>query len=130
MQEFLLISIMFIFIITFYLFIVIRFLVISRYARAYSGIQFFDPNLFLPPPFTFLSMLVLLVQYIDDSMRNYARGKGERNDNGELKGGRDLGLEDRNGGNTLVILMTLSCFISFYYKKPTNVRNNKDFFCF
>ena len=70
----------------------------SRYARAYEGIQFFDPNLFLPPPFTFLSMLVLLVQNIDDFRRNAAREKRERADNGSLKGGRDLGLEDRNGG--------------------------------
>lgn len=69
----------------------------SRYARAYAGIQFFDPNLFLPPPFTFLSMLVLLVQYIDEYRKTTSREKS--NDNGELKGGRDLGLEDRNGGN-------------------------------
>ena len=74
------------------------FCLLSRYARAYSGIQFFDPNLFLPPPFTFLSMLVLLVQYIDDFRRKVVREKGERADNGSLKGGRELGLEDRNGG--------------------------------
>jgi hypothetical protein len=75
-----------------------------RYARAYSGIQFFDPNLFLPPPFTFLSMLVLLVQYIDDFRRTIVKSKHERADNGSLKaGGRDLGLEDRNGGILILV---------------------------
>jgi hypothetical protein len=29
-----------------------------RYARAYTGIQFFDPDSLLPPPFTFLSVTV------------------------------------------------------------------------
>ena len=72
--------------------------VFSRYARAYNGIQFFNPNLYLPPPFTFLSMLVLLVQYIDDFIRTNRREKRERADNGSIKGGRELGLEDRNGG--------------------------------
>ena len=75
-----------------------------RYARAYAGIQFFDPNLFLPPPFTFLSMLVLLVQYIDEYRKTATRAKSDRNDNGELKGGRDLGLEDRNGGKNRQML--------------------------
>lgn len=33
-----------------------------RYARAYMGIQFFDSDSLLPPPFTFLSVLVLAFQ--------------------------------------------------------------------
>ena len=33
-----------------------------RYARAYMGIQFFDSDSLLPPPFTFLSILVLAFQ--------------------------------------------------------------------
>ena len=74
-----------------------------RYARANSGIQFFDPNLFLPPPFTFLSMLVLLVQYIDEFRRTVTREKRERADNGSLKVGRELGLEDRNGGKCIQV---------------------------
>lgn len=82
----------------------------SRYARAYAGIQFFDPNLFLPPPFTFLSMLVLLVQYIDEYRKTTSREK--HNDNGELKGGRDLGLEDRNGGN---IIKYFDCLLVLAY---------------
>ena len=44
-------------------------------------------------------MLVLLVQYIDEYRKTTSREK--HNDNGELKGGRDLGLEDRNGGNII-----------------------------
>ena len=43
-------------------------------------------------------MLVLLVQYIDEYRRTAAREKRDRADNGELNGGRDLGLDDRNGG--------------------------------
>ena len=78
-----------------------------RYARAYNGVQFFDPNLFLPPPFTLLSMLVLLVQYIDGFTRNIVREKRERADNGSLKGGRELGLEDRNGGILISIFQNI-----------------------
>ena len=37
-----------------------------RYARAYTGIQFFDSDSLLPPPFTFLSIIVLIFSLIGD----------------------------------------------------------------
>ena len=45
-------------------------------------------------------MLVLLVQYIDEYVKYKiaSRAKGDRSDSGTTNG-KDLGLEDRNGGN-------------------------------
>ena len=34
----------------------------SRYARLYLAIQFFDPDSLLPPPFTFLTLIMYLVR--------------------------------------------------------------------
>ena len=49
---------------------------LQRYARAYTGIVFFDPDCLLPPPFTFLSMLVLLVQFVADRHRRRQQDRG------------------------------------------------------
>ncbi len=46
---------------------------LNRYARAYAGIQFFDHDSLLPPPFTFLSILVLIFQLASDSSRGSGR---------------------------------------------------------
>ena len=46
-----------------------------RYARAYMGIQFFDSDSLLPPPFTFLSVLVFAVQKIDESRKQNTEEK-------------------------------------------------------
>lgn len=43
-----------------------------KYARAYTGIQFFDSDSLLPPPFTFLSILVLAVSLCTDRKRKQA----------------------------------------------------------
>jgi len=48
-----------------------------KYARAYMGIQFFDSDSLLPPPFTFLSMLVLLFQKCNDRCRNRRQSSTE-----------------------------------------------------
>ena len=40
-----------------------------RYARANTGIQFFDKDSLLPPPFTFLSILVKAFTFISDTRR-------------------------------------------------------------
>ena len=34
----------------------------ARYARLYLAIQFFDPDSLLPPPFTFLTLIMYLVR--------------------------------------------------------------------
>jgi len=52
-----------------------------KYARAYMGIQFFDSDSLLPPPFTFLSMFVLLFQKCSDRCRNCR----QRSTEGEAK---------------------------------------------
>ena len=59
---------------------------LSRYARAYMGIQFFDSDSLLPPPFTFLSMLVLLFQKCNDRRRNrrHSGTEGEAKHNLEI----------------------------------------------
>eukprot|EP00095_Tigriopus_kingsejongensis_P008479 maker-scaffold18_size714446-snap-gene-4.15 protein:Tk08479 transcript:maker-scaffold18_size714446-snap-gene-4.15-mRNA-1 annotation:"short transient receptor potential channel 6-like isoform x1" len=49
-----------------------------KYARAYTGIQFFDHDSLLPPPFTFLSIIVLLFQLCTD---RWNRRPGKNVDN-------------------------------------------------
>ena len=49
--------------------IIIRILYHRRYARANTGIQFFDKDSLLPPPFTFLSILVKAFTFISDTRR-------------------------------------------------------------
>ena len=36
----------------------------ARYARLYLAIQFFDPDSLLPPPFTFLTLIMYLVRAV------------------------------------------------------------------
>ena len=62
-------------------------------------------------------MLVLLVQYIDEYRKTTSREKS--NDNGELKGGRDLGLEDRNGGNIQIPFR--SKFLEVFLSLPDQI---------
>ena len=62
-----------------------------RYARAYMGIQFFDSDSLLPPPFTFLSIIVYAVQKCDRqrrerSQRNNSAIEGEQKHNLEING--------------------------------------------
>ena len=38
-----------------------------RYARLYLAIQFFDPDSLLPPPFTFLTLIMYLIRAIAKS---------------------------------------------------------------
>ena len=45
-------------------------IIIYRYARAYMGIQFFDSDSLLPPPFTFLSVMVLAFQKYAERKKN------------------------------------------------------------
>ncbi|XP_059085448.1 short transient receptor potential channel 6-like [Tigriopus californicus] len=49
-----------------------------KYARAYMGIQFFDHDSLLPPPFTFLSIVVLIFQLFSDCRK---RRTGKNADN-------------------------------------------------
>ena len=35
-----------------------------RYARLYLAIQFFDPDSLLPPPFTFLTLIMYLIRTV------------------------------------------------------------------
>ena len=60
-------------------------------------------------------MLVLLVQYIDEYRKTATRAKSDRNDNGELKGGRDLGLEDRNGGKNRQLLKKIILCRNYFH---------------
>ena len=39
-----------------------------RYARLYLAIQFFDPDSLLPPPFTFLTLIMYLVSKVVKTM--------------------------------------------------------------
>jgi len=62
-----------------------------KYARAYMGIQFFDSDSLLPPPFTFLSIIVYAVQKCDRqrrerSQRNNSAIEGEQKHNLEING--------------------------------------------
>ena len=52
-----------------------------RYARAYMGIQFFDSDSLLPPPFTFLSILVLAFQKCNDQRLKRAAGLNANGEN-------------------------------------------------
>ena len=38
-----------------------------RYARLYLAIQFFDPDSLLPPPFTFLTLIMYLIRSVAKS---------------------------------------------------------------
>ncbi len=50
---------------------------VFRFARAYNGIQFFDHDSLLPPPFTFLSILVLMFQLVADRRIRRKEGKSQ-----------------------------------------------------
>lgn len=49
-----------------------------KYARANTGIQFFDKDSLLPPPFTFLSILVKAFTFISDSRRTKGNTSGSK----------------------------------------------------
>ena len=53
-------------------------ILLFRYARAYTGIQFFDADSLLPPPFTFLSILVFAVQKCNDHRKKKASNEDHK----------------------------------------------------
>ena len=61
-------------------------------------------------------MLVLLVQYIDEYLKYKiaSRAKGDRSDSG-TPNGKELGLEDRNGGNIVNVPKILSLSTQMLY---------------
>ena len=51
---------------------------LSRYARLYLAIQFFDSESLLPPPFTYLTMFLYFVRWASTTTRRVDKKKAGR----------------------------------------------------